>query len=247
MIRLLFLMLVVISGMAKQRICAEYLPILEEGKVWVLEPENCLYPEYFPYFVRATVVGDTVIEDKEAWIVEKLSLYSTKEETVRKYLLEEARKLYFLTPDSVWSPLLDFNPSVGQSTMAAVCDGQPTSGWTVREEGMVFLEDGFHRYLKMPQLDYWIEGVGSVYQNYLTTSSDPIPTGGSVFPVLTRCFRNGWTVFDKTQFEYFSGIDEVIGSSDLTPSTLYDLHGRRVDATVPGSVYIRNGKKFVAK
>ena len=33
----------------------------------------------------------------------------------------------------------------------------------------------------------------------------------------------------------------------VSDDTIYDVLGRRVSSTVPGSVYIRGGKKFVAK
>lgn len=44
-----------------------------------------------------------------------------------------------------------------------------------------------------------------------------------------------------------SGVRPISADSPCTEHLLYDLHGRRVTATVPGSVYIRDGKKFVAK
>ena len=56
----------------------------------------------------------------------------------------------------------------------------------------------------------------------------------------------GNVVYEGVNFDGFAGISEInSASSDDTP--IYDLHGRVVTTTVPGSIYIRDGRKFVAK
>lgn len=244
---MLFWSLLGISFLMKGQGPVEYDPVLKDGKMWILEPEQCLYPHSIPYFVRVSVAGDTIIDNRLTYILEELSYYSNREELEVRYVTEKDKKLFYLNTDSVWCPLMDFNPSPGERTMEYMHDGQLYPGWEVREAGVIFLGDGYHRYLKMPNYDYWIEGVGSVYQNYLTTTSEVVPTGGSVFPVLSKCFDNDNLIFDKREFEYFSQVKDIGRPIGDKESVIHDLHGHVVTATVPGSIYIRDGRKFVAK
>ena len=244
---MLFWFLMGIGFFMKGQVPVDYQPVLKDGKIWILEPEKCLYPNSIPYFVRVSVAGDTIMDNRLTYILEELSYYSNREELEVRYVTEEDKKLFYLNTDSVWCPLMDFNPSPGERTMDYMHDGQLYPGWEVREAGVIFLGDGYHRYLKMPNYDYWIEGVGSVYQNYLTTTSEEVPIGGSVFPVLSKCFDNDNLIFDKREFEYFSQVKDIGRPIGDKERIIYDLHGRVVTATVPGSIYIRDGRKFVAK
>ncbi len=44
-----------------------------------------------------------------------------------------------------------------------------------------------------------------------------------------------------------AGIENTVVDSKQSNDNIYDLHGRMVANPQPGSLYIRNGKKFVAK
>ncbi|MDE5806966.1 MAG: hypothetical protein K2H76_02535 [Muribaculaceae bacterium] len=44
-----------------------------------------------------------------------------------------------------------------------------------------------------------------------------------------------------------SSVEELVGDALSSSSCIYDLHGREVSVPVPGSIYIRDGKKFVAR
>lgn len=44
-----------------------------------------------------------------------------------------------------------------------------------------------------------------------------------------------------------TGIDAVESATNEADAPIYDLTGRRVNATVKGGIYIQNGKKFIVK
>lgn len=63
--------------------------------------------------------------------------------------------------------------------------------------------------------------------------------------VLVSVFDSDGTVLYGTP----SSVGNIAGDTvaGMRENIIYDVMGRRVDTTVPGSVYIRGGKKFVAK
>ena len=64
-----------------------------------------------------------------------------------------------------------------------------------------------------------------------------------------ECIEDGEVIFSFADFGDPASVRGVGDDSSvgLNEDTIYDVMGRRVDATVPGSVYIRGGKKFVAR
>ena len=60
--------------------------------------------------------------------------------------------------------------------------------------------------------------------------------------------EEGNEVFKSTLgHDPYASVDELFREVHSSNSYIYDLHGREVSAPVPGSIYIRDGKKFVAK
>lgn len=60
----------------------------------------------------------------------------------------------------------------------------------------------------------------------------------------------GWNCFFKiveTNDFPFSGIHDTVINENIQEDSTYDLSGRKVDALIPGNIYIRNGKKILIK
>lgn len=43
------------------------------------------------------------------------------------------------------------------------------------------------------------------------------------------------------------GVESVLIEQDNAASPTFDLYGRKVDNPVPGTIYVRDGKKFIKK
>lgn len=85
----------------------------------------------------------------------------------------------------------------------------------------------------------WIEGMGS-YAGLVNNMFGPNLGGDYLLDVT----HNGEIVF-KGDYSAVELLRSDIPESENAP--IYDIMGRVVKETVPGSVYIRGGKKFVAK
>lgn len=76
--------------------------------------------------------------------------------------------------------------------------------------------------------------------------------GDSFFVIKNSQVDGKYDVTDATStyIDYVTGVEQVIiGESPVTPSTtaVYDLQGRRVTNVLPGHIYIRGGRKYLAR
>ena len=111
-----------------------------------------------------------------------------------------------------------------------------------------------------PRLDLlgyaYIEGVGSINYGGMTQwihRLTKLINSNVDIPILTKVYDyEGKELYSKADAPSQSNIDEIdfypaqtIGKSES--GVIMDLHGRTVTTPVSGSIYIRNGKKFVFK
>ena len=109
-----------------------------------------------------------------------------------------------------------------------------------------------------------IEGIGVVYMKIEDKDYDPdsagfffnpgqllpprvsgINTPTRIPPFLVKVERrDGSIIYENSRSSVGIVASDNVANED---SPVYDLHGRVVTATVPGSIYIRDGRKFVAK
>ncbi len=93
----------------------------------------------------------------------------------------------------------------------------------------------------------WVRGIGAQYTDeYLTRF--PEADCGKSFGSMLECYEDGVCVFKAEDFT--RGQDSVEGVYDYATGmtdAIYDLMGRRVDSPQPGTVYVRDGRKFVGK
>ncbi|MDE6258851.1 MAG: hypothetical protein K2M53_10775, partial [Muribaculaceae bacterium] len=99
----------------------------------------------------------------------------------------------------------------------------------------------------------YAEGIGNIgLGDYIVLISglspaSPPDDGTLGLYLLNNVYDKDGSIFYKGyDFQGFSGI-KSIKANDNSESRIYDLHGREVASPVSGSIYIRDGKKFVAE
>ena len=96
----------------------------------------------------------------------------------------------------------------------------------------------------------YAQGIGNIFMgNYLYLLTEPyvLPDDGyDASYVINNIYTDDGAVYYKGRnFQDISGVNEI--SVEKAESIIFDLHGREVANPIPGSIYIRDGKKFVAK
>ena len=97
----------------------------------------------------------------------------------------------------------------------------------------------------------YAEGIGNIgYGDYLFLTSQPpvheLDSTNGMWMLNNVYDKDGSILYRGYDFQGFSGIEDIY-TDGCQEGTIYDIHGRVVTATVPGSIYIRDGRKFVAK
>ncbi len=59
--------------------------------------------------------------------------------------------------------------------------------------------------------------------------------------------KDGTYLYGTTYFKPGAGISKHETDQDISNDKIFDLHGQEVTTPLPGSIYIRNGKKFVVR
>ena len=103
--------------------------------------------------------------------------------------------------------------------------------------------------------NFWsyIEALESWYGFFIAPNSilGPAIAGGFKSPTIPVLYSvedaDGKSLYIDPEYYEFAGTAKIEMSSDKMDGKTYDLHGREVTNPVPGSIYIRNGKKFVAE
>ncbi|MDE6026889.1 MAG: hypothetical protein K2G23_02320 [Muribaculaceae bacterium] len=166
--------------------------------------------------------------------------------------------------------LYDFTVKVGDryrtiTTGSIICDVTvikvTESDETIPGEGKVI--EALPDYTKF-WFEHWREGedipsefiikysstIGNLhYGNYVCLMAQPLDRlsdGSDADYVINNIYnKKGDLVYKGKDFQGYSAVKNIYLKP--TEGKLYDLYGREVSVTVPGSIYIRDGKKFVAK
>lgn len=258
--KIMFLALLLLSGVIQMTAQDNISPILSEGKVWIWTGYN-MHNEFPVYF---TVTGIEEIDGKTCWRVDKTPDLPTL--SGQSFLLhEENGKLSIRYEDSngnvSWLPLMDFSMSVGEEREIGIAnddDGgvyEPHSGesWKVIDKDKVVVNGEDRRRIKLARTPHgpnavWVEGIGVTYfKGLLTWFWYPEPDNGIILGEFKECQLNGKTIFTRADFGDINSVEEITDKADDDEAPVYDLMGRRVTNTLPGSVYIRDGRKFIGK
>lgn len=232
--------------------------ILGPGKMWKWEfISSVSEPE------RSTVTAS--VEDKQLYIgnrpARRVSVVSDAGmfEPFTVVLSESRGLLEFYWSDNLsgtyayFTPVMDFSLVKGEAVYAE----EGGSDWLVGRVSSVFNEtvcgiDRKYQRIESQNTDrsfVWVDGVGAQYTDEYMTIFPQADCGNS-FGGMLECYENGVCVFKAEDFA--RGQNSVEGVFDSETETVksgatYDLMGRRVERVLPGSVYVRDGKKFVGK
>ena len=223
--------------------CAQYLPILEDDKQWVINRSVADLDNN----ITLVVSGDSVLNGVHYTVIGNELL---REEGAKVYVYDN-----FFQAEKV---LYDFSLSVGdiayndleeEIRLYVVCvDTIEVNG--VSRKRIVFFTGSQLEYYG-DKLDptnpnqwanCWVEGIGGIYG--LTDTYGWYIIGSRT--IMQQCFVNNECVFTYDDFftkpvSNISAITNIIDKSH----EIYDLQGRKVTTPQRNRLYIKNGKKFV--
>jgi len=250
------LMLVLSLLCANKQLYAQYdyIPLVEEGKVWNYgEDADLTSPTLYSYFI----MGDTVIGGQEY----KKLFKQTHEDGMTVYhaaIRESEKRVFTIMADSDKETLLyEFGMTAGSVIRYSENFGLEFSpSWLVKgSDGRIYQLIGmrYEWYNLEPGDQYilgsciWIEGVGSVDSDLFD------PTRSYATDLFQSCYRDSICSFVfEDIFNYVSpdGIVEARKNGRNTTSSLhgiFDLQGRRLATQPRRGLYIKDGRKMVVK
>lgn len=241
----IFILVFALTYLTKAWSEEQYLPLLEEGKKWIIETRCDEDTEFTPYLTEITYQDEEIIDGER--IVTLVSIDQKEGATPNSHLLKEKyKKLYVWNPFyETWLLYLDFSCKKGEET-----DYNKKfffEGFHIDDEGYAFIH-GFKRRWLRHNSDYWVEGIGSINLQHLfmyeipACEDAPYPNSYSIL----ECYKNEQLLFNQDDHKQLSTIKEI-RHIDFNDYPIFDPHGREVSTPLPGSIYIHNGKKFVAK
>ena len=217
-------MILLCGPMIKSR-GVEFLPVLEEGKSWVLasiywksnSTTGNIY--YDTVYSKMKVIGDTTVYDLPC---KKLSVTGMNGENPRQIIRwDDNGQLYEISQNCI-IPLMDMNHEKGDSIERYDQYGELSGSYMkVKDSGTTITIDGLERkYITFggwPSF-VWVEGIG--YSTDLTIMS--------IFPYfldylgtfMESCMKDGEVIFTKDDFDRLggehTGIDKIRHTEDLT-------------------------------
>ena len=227
-----------------------YLPVLELGKEWSFISYQTFGELRDPDEFYGGKIVETIEEDgHEVFVFHPNYMDLPTDPNLAKYFIKKAYEedgvVWILSwsdsrDDREYIPMIDYNLEVGDSLF---------NGKTVAWKERVMIE-GIERYVLAIQnsgsriVDYWIEGIGAVGDNYITPSIRP--TCGLKSRIIEcrmgdRCLLQ----YDKMD-SYLSDVRTLKVEND-EDGTIYDMLGRRIAKPAPGQLYIQGGKKHIAR
>lgn len=220
---------------------AQYLPILEDGKIWHYTYYNWATSQKYKY--EETISGDTIVEG----ITYKK--YVDQKGKILSLLREDGGKVFSYNPVAVSHEetlLYDFTLNVGDEVSLSSVqermvvtdvtsisfDGKEHKSFTLSP---CFYIEGEGKIVEFDLQDKWVEGMGS--NGGLLVPFPSILVGNFVFLDYIE-------LADGTIFSF----DDLAGMKSLCVkgnNSFYDLSGRKLEKEPSKGIYIENGKKYV--
>ena len=218
-----------------------YKPILKEGRVW--EIADGVPGVYIEPTSEMKVISDTVIDGKS---IKKVRRSYQSEYSIDYYIYEKGGAIYQYDHESNKSfKFMDFNMTVGDTCHWKGLQGD---GMVVIADDSISVRGNVYRRLKLKKPNRstgmtWVEGIGFDKFEPLYSIDAPF----SVFTWTLSVWDNGECVFTEDDFNAPAITSGVITAEAERPADnrIYDLMGREIHDPQPGTVYIRNGKKYV--
>ena len=225
-----------------------YKPMLKEGREW-------LVGEGVPGFslldsCHVKCISDTVVDGKiiHRWYGNSLEEHDKYAGFIIDWeLYEKDGAIHaFNSKNRLSQKLIDFNMTVGDTCH---WESRHGNGMVVIADDSISVRGNVYRRLKLqtpgqPLLVMtWVEGIG--FDRF-----SPLEPAGSCFNDyrwVMSVWDNGECVFTEDDFNAPAITSGVITAEAERPADnrIYDLMGREIHNPQPGTVYIRNGKKYV--
>lgn len=215
-------------------------------RVWVWELSNEVIPDFTPVYQYFFENGVLELSGIMCNRIEYNSILNVSGEifsipTVGAAYVQDG-KYYFNhdinTPDGEFELELDFNiqegEKLGHSYEVVSVDSIMVKG--VPRKRILFNINAC-----------WVESIGT--SDYGITYGDigmPMPSNGDQWNFIGY-FEKGECVFTYEDFFKTSTVNNIFNDSPSPESPLFDLMGREVNSPQSGSVYIRDGKKFIIR
>ena len=220
-------------------------PIYQTGRSWIWifsDPDDEFIEDSWAYYFKERVVGDSIMPDgRIVKVIERgdeitYLAYENEEGVFIKKL--ETNEFPYEEPNFI--KRMTFNVEVG--------DKYPWSTVTAIEN-LTFLNHTrktvFFSVSSDEQSVCWIEGIGCpTFFHIIEPMPIVLPTGGWSLR-LYECWQDDELIYSEAAFKEATSMKEIVDGQEADNSHVYDLFGRKIADPQPGTVYIRNGKKFV--
>lgn len=236
----LFLVLCVgLAAMAQ----SEFKTILKDGRSWKVRYVYNDGVRWYVDTVKYTITGEKQLVGKTWKMIERSDW---QEETM--YAREEGGKMYTLLAEQYEQLMLDMNLKTGDTlyeNYVAVADTIQVNGTDYKR---IRQQDSYSGRIFDSA---WVEGIGQSEYRFVMY---PLITTWEYYHMLA-CYDNDVCIFEMKDFgvsdteveEILTGIHSTYLDKVAISDRIYDLNGNIVTTPTPRSIYIQNGKKFIAK
>lgn len=232
-----------------------YLPILEDGREWVYgdSMRSSRPGQVIDTYVYKKIECDTVV-DNELW--KKTLEYSyfryldiTTEWYFSGYYHEDDGALYYTYNNTgnafiSGNKRLDLNLKVGDE----FGNGVVAKVDSINVHGVIRKRISLEDCQPIEREVFLVEGIGASSNAYIKGVSSEGYEGGHPKYLLYVKDKDGNVIFTQADFRapsYTSSGIEAIESDAVTDNRIFDLYGHPVSHPIPGTIYIRKGRKFV--
>ena len=241
------LLLIAAATVAVASAIMPYKPMLKEGREWLVGTGVPGFTLRDSCHVKC--ISDTVVDGKiiHRWYGNSLEEHDKDAGfTIDWKLYEKDGAVYaFSIKNHISQKLIDFNMTVGDTCH---WDGLVGDGMVVIVDDSILVRGSTYRRLKLKKPNRstgmtWVEGIGFDKFEPL----DHVSSYFSDFTWVMSVWDNGECVFTEDDFNAPAITSGVITAEAERPADnrIYDLMGREIHDPQPGTVYIRNGKKYV--
>ena len=226
---------------------AQYLPVLEDGKIWHYTYYNWATGQKYKY--EEKISGDTIAEG----ITYKK--YVDQKGEVLSLLREEDGKVFSYNPVAVpheETLLYDFTLNVGDEVSLSRVQKEVFLGMAVTDVTSISFEGKKRKSFTLSPW-FYIEGEGKIVDSDLKDKlvEGMGSSGGLLVPfpsilVGNFVFLDYIELADGTVFSFddFAGMESLRIKED---NSLFDLSGRKLERAPQRGIYINNGKKVLIK
>lgn len=238
-----------------------YEPILKDGRKWLVsvqwdEEDDNIERYWF------TVDKDTVINDIEAKKIICNNADNQEEKEV-SYATDDNGSLYGFYLYNNWKGVYEW---IEEDVIRIDCEAGMDfeSAGRIMASGIDYISVGDSQRRRItlnapdfPELGnfYWVEGIGASSSRGWLFKWFPIPGGPCIksccfwayLATVEEIYDNDELIFKKEDFTQGLGIEYISRDDEARDDIIYDMFGRRVSSPQKGSVYISNGRKFIAR